>query len=303
MKIIHYLPLVLGCLAFATACIEEDLDPCPPEGGALEITLRAEKFRARPPYEPADVEEDFALRIHSLDYLLYADGRLVRTGSIADLQPADRGGYLFRSEALPFGAYRFAVAANGSAQNLGGSTESPERRWFVYGADGGDYFRGDLMFEVTCPCRNAFETVLERVHGVVRFRFENLPDEIGAVEVSLDNLGERMPLAGDPQQAVTVTRRIAAADLLARTDGGYVLATFPTLPGRKTAWRLRLFESGVAAPVYDRVVTDTLTVERNQLLELSTRFTDSGIDFTVEVDTSWDGSNDGGGEVVTGVPN
>lgn len=303
MKILRYLPFLLSPLLLATACIEEDLDACPPEGGALEITLRAEKFRARPPYEPADVEEDFARRIRSLDYLLYADGRLVRTGSIADLQPADRGGYLFRSEALPFGTYRFAVAANGSERSMGGSTESPERRWFVYGADDGDYFRGDLLFEVTCPCRNAFETVLERVRGVVRFRFENLPDEIDAVEVSLDNLGERMPLAGDPQQAVTVTRRIAAADLRARTAGNYVLGTFPTLPGRKTAWRLRLFEAGASAPVYDRVVTDTLTVERNQLLELSTRFSDGGIDFTIRIDTSWDGSNDGGGEVVTGVSN
>ena len=50
------------------------------------------------------------------------------------------------------------------------------------------------------------------------------------------------------------------------------------------------------------MVTDTLRIERNQLLELTTRFKEDDfrgdIDFSVDVDTDWDGSNEGGGEVV-----
>lgn len=298
MKTLLYLPLVLG-LALSTACIEEDLDACPPDGGALAITLRVEKFQARPPFEPDDLEEDFAARIHSLDYLLYADQRLIEQGTIADLQPADRGGYLLRRDALPFGSYRLAVAANVTPQMMTGSTAAPEQYYIVYqGSAADDHFRGDLSFEVTCPCRNEFKTVLRRVHGVTRFRFENLPAEVSAVEVSLDNVGERIPLAGEPDKACTVTRRMEAEALRARSDGAFVLGTFSTLPGMKTTWRLRLYAADGGAPVYDRVVTDTLTIERNQLRELAARFNDSTIEFSVTVDTSWDGSNDGGGEIV-----
>lgn len=297
MKRFFHTPLVLGCLLCAVSCIDDDLDPCPADGGALAVTLRVEKFRARPPYAPEELEEDFAQRVQALDYLLYADGRLIEQGSIADLQPAGRDAYLFRRETLPFGTYRFAVAANAAPEGMSGSTAAPERLYFVYrGAADDDYFRGDVTFEVTCPCRNEFETVLQRVHGVTRFRFENLPAEVASVEVSLDNVGRRMPLAGEPDTECTVTRRVDAAEL-ARSEGTFVLGTFPTLPGRKTAWRLRLFDAGGATPLYDRMVTDTLTIERNQLRELAVRFRESGIEFSVEVDPTWDGSNDGGGDV------
>lgn len=297
MKSLTYLLLALGCLLGGVSCIEEKLDACPADGGALAIRLRVEKFRTRPPYAPDDLEEDFAARIHALDYLLYADGRLIEQGTIADLEPAGRDAYLLRRETLPFGSYRLAFAANTTPAVMAGSTAAPESRMIVYqGAGADDYFRGDLSFEVTCPCRNEFETVLQRVHGVTRFRFENLPAEVALVEVSLDNVGERMPLAGEPDQACTVTRRIEAAELLARPEHDFVLATYNTLPGRKTAWRLRLCDAAQAT-LYDRVVTDTLTVERNQCRELTTRFHDGEAEFTVEVDPTWDGSNDGGGDI------
>ena len=65
---------------------------------------------------------------------------------------------------------------------------------------------------------------------------------------------------------------------------------------------MKLYAGDETVPVYDRMVTDTLRIERNQLLELTTRFKEDDfrgdIDFSVEVDTDWDGSNEGGGEVV-----
>jgi lipoprotein len=77
MKKSPYIPFAFLCLLSAMSCIEEKLDPCPPQGGEVTVALRVEKFQARPPYRPSDFEQEFGKRIHSLDYLLYADGQLI----------------------------------------------------------------------------------------------------------------------------------------------------------------------------------------------------------------------------------
>ena len=69
----------------------------------------------------------------------------------------------------------------------------------------------------------------------------------------------------------------------------------------RTSWRLRLYGED-DAPLYDRVVTDTLRIECNQLIELTARFKEGDfqeeIEFSVNVDTTWDGANEGGGEII-----
>ncbi len=303
MKSLSYISFVLLLLSSAVSCIEEDLDACPPEGGAVEVVLRTEKFRTRPPYAPEDLEENFAARIHSLHYLLYADGRLIEQGSLDDVQAARGGAYVFRHDPLPFGAYRLVFVANATEGMMSGSPDAPENYYVVYQGEGrgDDHFRADLPFEVTCPCRNEFETVLQRIHGVTLFRFEQLPTEITSVEVSLDEVGARIPLAGEPDRPCTVSKRIAADGLPARAAGAFTLGTFSTLPATRTSWRWKLYAGEDAAPVYDRLVTDTLRIECNQLLELKARFREDdfrgGIDFSVDVDTTWDGANEGGGVV------
>lgn len=302
MKRILYITVALFCLAAAASCVEEDLDACPPDGGKVAITLRAEKFQARPPYAPDELEANFAARIRSLDYLLYAEGELIEQGRLADAPATSGNGYVFRHDALPFGSYRAVFAANVSPRIMTGRAESPENYFITYRGEkeGDDHFRADLPFEVTCPCSNEFETVLRRVYGVARFRFENLPAEIDAVEVSLDNVGERIPLCGDPNKSCVVAKRVSAADLAARSTGTVTLGTFPTLPGAKTSWRLKLYGRENDAPVYDQLVTDTLHIESNQLVELTARFRNSGdIEFRVDMDTTWDGSNEGGGGEIT----
>ena len=73
------------------------------------------------------------------------------------------------------------------------------------------------------------------------------------------------------------------------------------LPGERTSWRLRLYGED-DAPLYDRVVTDTLRIECNQLIDLTARFEEGDfrgeIEFSVDVDTTWDGANEGGGEII-----
>ena len=72
----------------------------------------------------------------------------------------------------------------------------------------------------------------------------------------------------------------------------------------KTAWRLKLYSDDGPSPVYDRMVTDTLNIECNQLIELTARFKEGDfrgeIDFSVDVDTTWDGSNEGAAKLCAG---
>ena len=277
MKKSPYIPFAFLCLLSATSCIEEKLDPCPPQGGSVTVALRVEKFQARPSYRPSDFEQEFGKRIG--------------------------GDYLFRIDTLPFGTYRLAFVANAAARMMTGTTDAPEARYIVYQGEknGDDHFRADVPFEVTCPCRNEFEAVLQRVHGITRFRFENIPAQIASVEVVLDNVGQRMPLCGEPDQGCEVSKRVTAAQLRARAAGSFTLGTFCTLPGERTSWRLRLYGED-DAPLYDRVVTDTLRIECNQLIDLTARFEEGDfrgeIEFSVDVDTTWDGANEGGGEII-----
>nr|WP_278499242.1 hypothetical protein [Alistipes onderdonkii] len=184
-----------------------------------------------------------------------------------------------------------------------GTMDAPEARYIVYQGEknGDDHFRADVPFEVTCPCRNEFEAVLQRVHGITRFRFENIPARIASVEVVLDNVGQRMPLCGEPDLACEVSKCVPAAQLRTRAAGSFTLGTFCTLPGVRTSWRLRLYGED-DAPLYDRVVTDTLRIECNQLIDLTARFEEGDfrgeIEFSVDVDTTWDGANEGGGEII-----
>ncbi len=294
---------MLCCMTVHISCIRESIDPCP-QGGGVEVTLRAEKFQAMAPYGPTDIEADFASRIHSLDYLLYDEnGRLLERGSADDLPAASGDSYLMRHAALPFGSYRLVLAANTAERMMSGSPASPEDFYIVYQGErnGDDHFRAVLSLEVTCPCINRFETVLQRVHGVTRFRFENIPSEVRVVEVSLDNVGARIPLSGEPDIPCVVTKRMEVSELSASSGGSFTLGTFATLPGKRSAWRLKLYGTDETVPLYERLITDTLRIESNRLIDLSTRFDaadfNAEVEFRVEVDATWDGSNEGGGDV------
>ena len=120
------------------------------------MTLRVERFQTRPPYRPSDLEPEFAERIHSLDYLLYAEGRLIGQGRADDIRAADGNSYLFRLDTLPFGNYRLAFAANAAPRMMTGTTDAPELRYIVYQGEKGadDHFRQiSLRGDMSLPQR------------------------------------------------------------------------------------------------------------------------------------------------------
>lgn len=303
MKKLTHVFFVSFYLLSTVSCIDEKLNACPPEGGSVEIALKVERFQSRPPYLPSDFEQEFGERIHSIDYLLYAGNELVGQGRLENLQAAAGSDFLFYRDTLPFGSYRMVVAANTTSAVMSGTANAPESYYIVYQDDpeGDDFFRTDLLFEVTCPCRNVFETVLHRVHGVTRFKFENVPAAVSHIEITLDNVGERTPLSGEPDRPYEVTRRFAVAEALSRASASHTLGTFCTLPDARSSCRIRLYGDN-SMPLYDRVVTDTLRIECNQLTELTARFKGADfrneIEFSVNVDTVWDGSNEGGDVIV-----
>ena len=77
-------------------------------------------------------------------------------------------------------------------------------------------------------------------------------------------------------------------------DISVVLGTFPTTTGMHSVYRLSLYRNGETSPSYNETVTDALTVRRNQLLDISTRFTGDIPSFEIRVNTTWDGTNSGG---------
>ena len=109
------------------------------------------------------------------------------------------------------------------------------------------------------------------------------------------------PACGNGHTGVHSAACFPQRQLRARAAGSFTLGTFCTLPGERTSWRLRLYGED-DAPLYDRVVTDTLRIECNQLIDLTARFEEGDfrgeIEFSVDVDTTWDGANEGGGEII-----
>lgn len=298
-KSLFHIAVAVLALFSVASCIEETLDACPPEGGGVTVRIYAEKFQARAPYAPEELEGSFNARIHSLGYLLYADDRLIEQGTLSGVAATADSAYVFRHDTLPFGRYRLALLANTQARMTTGTSDAPENLYVVYQGEeaGDDHFTDVLSFEVMCPYRNEFTTVLQRVHGVTRFRFDRLPAQTQAVEVSLDNVASRVPLAGDSDTPREVVKRVDVSALGTRASGTFTLGTFATVPGSRSAWRVRLYSADSGTPFYDRVVTDTLRIERNQLIDLTARFDDGSgdFDFSVDLDPRWDGSVEGGG--------
>lgn len=287
--------LFLSVLLFA-GCIHESLDPCPV--GDVKVNIYVEKFQTVTHNYDTDMEAAFNTRIQDIHYFLFKDNALIEEGRIADCSSYMSPPYTFQRQGLEFGDYCLAMVSNCSAY-VGGS--APADLFFTYaGVDNKeDYFAVCFPFTVDCDCQTEYNAYMERTHGVVRYTFSNVPADISGIEMTMTNVGNKKLIDGDYSGQMEVTKRVpVSAVTRAVTDNNDItvtLGTFPTTTGMRSAYRLRLYKNEGGEPWYDGTVTDTLTVRRNQLLNIATRFTEETSPFEVSVNTTWDGSISGGG--------
>lgn len=288
--------LFLSVLLFA-GCIHETLDPCPV--GDVKINVYVEKFQAVTHDYATDMEPSFNTRIQNLHYFLFKNNERVEDGRISDCSPYTLPSYTFERGNLDFGDYCLVIVGNCSADV--GEGKTPDDLFFTYaGVDNKeDYFAVCFPFTVDCDCQTEYNTYLERTHGVVRYTFSHVPTDISGIEMTMTNLGNRKQIDGDYSGQTEVTKRISVPAVTRAIAGDneitVTIGTFPTATGMRSTYRLRLYKNGGETPSYDGMVTDTLTVRRNQLLNIDTRFTEGTSSFEVSVNTTWNGSISGGG--------
>lgn len=294
-KILSILSLFL-----LSGCIHETLDPCP--AGDVKINIYVEKFQAVTHNYQADMEAAFNTRINDIHYFLFKDDALMEEGRISDCSQYTSPPYTFERTGLEFGDYCLAIVSNCSAY-VGGQSASD--LFFTYaGADNKeDYFAVCFPFRVDCDCLTEHNAYMERAHGVIRYTFSDIPQDMSGIEVTMTNVADKKMVDGDYSGQIEVTKRIpvgSATRSEANADGKltFVLGTFPTTTGMRSAYRLRLYRNGEDQPWYNATVTDTLTVRRNQLLDIAGKFNGDTPSFEVLINTNWDGTNWGGGSEI-----
>lgn len=290
MKIKSIYILLIALLL--TGCIREKLEPCPE--GQVRIKIYVEKFQSGTDNLLHDPEGSFNNRIKNLRYYLYQGNDLLEQGLLTDVQTVTDSSYVFERNGLSFGDYRLLLIGNSRDEIIMGTPDHPDNLWIVYpGVERTeDYFSTDFPFTVDCNCTQTYRTGLMRVHGVIRYSFRDIPSHVTAMEMSMSNLTAKKQITGHYDEATEVTKRIVLDNR--RADEDIVIGTFPTPQGQHSAYHLKIYTNNSPDPWYDKQVTDTLTVRRNQLLEITTRFSLSNPQFEVTVDPVWEGSLPGG---------
>lgn len=291
--------IILLISLFFTGCIKEDLEECP--SGNVRVNIYVEKFQARPSDGAGGREAVFNKQIGHLRYLLYKEGQLMSEGVLNDGLQCRDSAYVFHLPKLEWGHYQLIMAANcedltltGDADNLLVAYPGVEK--------GKDYLTFSLPFTVDCDCELQYTACLSRMHGVVRYLFEGIPENIKVLEMRMTHLGNRYRIGGEYDGDNEVVKRVELDKLslpdtsgLEKTDQlSVVVGSFPTATGKQSAYYLTLYEDPASSPWLEEMVSDTLTVERNQLLEILTRFDKEKPSFEIHVDTRWEGSLDGG---------
>ena len=286
----------LSLLVMFTACdIKEDRDDCP--GGETRIQVYVEKFQHEEGRSiPENSEAQFNTRIHSIYYYLYKGDDLQEQG-VLDATDISAQTYTFTYPSLSYGDYTLVLLGN--TENNMPSRSIPEMDLVYPGyAVTEDYFRDSFDFTVSDPDGHAYVTQLQRVQGVVRFTFLNMPAHITGIDVSLDELSSHSFRDGSYTDEYTFSRYLPQSDLVRDENNvvSFSVLTFPTLEDERTSWRVKLYRDGSEQPYFDRVVLTDLQALRNQLLDLVMDFGELGdggsFRYYVNLDGLWDGWHD-----------
>lgn len=285
---------ILLALFTLVGCVKEDLDPCPV--GNVKMNVYAEKFQNTSENAMDNTEGRFADRIRHLRYFLYQEGKLKEKGVVSNLSAVNGAFYTLNWQNLDFGDYQLVVVGNSTADALTGDESSADNLLLTYpGADlTEDYFSAVFPFKVDCDCTTEYNVGLSRVQGVVRYTFKNIPADLTDIEVGMTGITNLKHITGNYEGAGTATHHYSVVPVGAVTDPHFSIGTFPTLPDKKAVFSMKLYRNHETTPYYDQVVTDTLQIRRNQLLDIVTTFSDGKISFEVKMDASWNGSTSGG---------
>ena len=279
-----------------TGCIKDGEELCPPEP-KVKLHFFAEKFRNASQNPLDDREDIFCDRVTHLRYFLYKDNQLIENKVIDNLKDKSSNCFSLSYDNLAYGNYKMVVVANAVNTLLEGDQSNADNLYIAYPgfSNTEDYFTAVFPFTVNSDEAKEYEVGLLRAHGVIRYTFDNLPSDITGVEVVMTNVHSEKWVTGDYKKACEANHTfIMKSGLRAETDGNFVIGTFPTPANERSAYQMNLYRNGEDAPYFSQVISDTLTVVRNQLLEIATTFNEGNVSFEVVLDSDWDGSLPGG---------
>ncbi len=290
------------CILGLASCIHRDLEEC--ETADLLVRIYVERFGDEQAFSRSESyvetsEPYFNTRIEDMDYYLYKDNVLIESGSFSDALRTEGVYYTFRRNDIPWGNYKLALMANCVEDVVTGSPDNLDEMSIVYSGVGEteDYFIDVLPFSITQNALHEYDTQLKRLHGVVRYNLINVDPEITAVEVSMDGLTRSGCIMGTYSEDFDYSKTIyvnSGESRAAVIGDPNIVATFPTMEGRKSSWSIKIYKDDPDVPFYERTISSDVEVVRNRLLDLSMKLEKDNYSFEIKVNTDWDGTTEGG---------
>ncbi len=276
-------------------CVKDGVDECPT--GDIRLHFFVEKFQNKSANPLDDYEKSFGLRVNHFRYYLYKDGKLFEQGIKESLSTITREYYDIQYSDLEYGDYEMVVVSNSTKNALTGDGAFSSELLLTYpGCDHTeDYFTTVYKFTVNTDQSVEHKVGMLRTQGVIRYTFNNVPDEITHMEIIMENVGLEKWVTGDYVNACHASRVYEMIPLRQQSEERYVLTTFPTPKDEFTSFRLNLYRNGETEPYRKELISNDLTVIRNQLLDLVVTFDkNANINFEIILDSEWDGSSPGG---------
>lgn len=285
---------ILLIMVVLSGCVKDGMEKCP-EGNA-RIQLYVERFRNSSQNPLDDVEEDFNSRVEHLRYYLYRDGVLADQGMVDRFTRAGNDSYPMNFTGLEYGDYKLIVVANCTKTALSGDASIADNLLLSYPGciDTEDFFTAVYPFSVNSNETTEHKVGLLRTHGVIRYTFKNLPSDVTDIEVVMKNVSQDKWVTGNYENSCEASNRYTIPLSKQSPTDDYIIGTFPTLDGDRSAYYLNLYRERSAEPYVQHMISDTLTVVRNQLLDIAVTFNDGGLSFDINLNSDWDGSSSGG---------
>jgi len=298
-------------LAFVTySCVEDGETPCPPEptvitAGDARLNLYVERFQ-NPSQNPLnDVEPNFSNRITHLRYFLYSNAAQTRAGEyslvkediITTVQSNNKDFYPLEFFGLQPGNYKLVIVGNCIKTLLNGDKIKADNLYITFPgcADTEDFFSTTYDFNIISDQTTEDKVGLLRMHGVVRYAFNNLPEDITHVEVIMENVSNEKWITGEYKEACKANLRYAMIPVTRANSEDYVMGSFPTITDGRSTLHVNFYKTDGDDIYLTQMVNDELSVVRNQLLDVALNYKDDGkIDIEVTLDNKWDGSSSGG---------